>query len=82
MAEFDTIIKDGMIVDGTRVPRYKADVGIKNGKIGKIGSIVATGPKSSTLRGRLSPQAISTCTHITMPRFTGILIVRSRVGMA
>src|SRR5712671_1148511 len=39
MAEFDTIIKDGMIVDGTRVPRYKADLGIKNGKIAKIGRL-------------------------------------------
>jgi len=39
MAEFDTIIKDGMIVDGTRVPRYKADIGIKNGKIAKIGRL-------------------------------------------
>ena len=33
MAEFDTIIKDGMIVDGTRVPRYKADIGIKDGRL-------------------------------------------------
>jgi N-acyl-D-aspartate/D-glutamate deacylase len=39
MAEFDTIIKDGMIVDGTRVPRYKADIGIKDGKIAKIGRL-------------------------------------------
>src|SRR6266478_6499895 len=39
MAEFDTIIKDGMIVDGTRVPRYKADIGIKDGKIAKIGHL-------------------------------------------
>ena len=37
MAEFDTIIKDGMIIDGTRVPAYRADVGIKDGKIAKIG---------------------------------------------
>jgi N-acyl-D-amino-acid deacylase len=39
MAEFDTIIKDGMIVDGTRVPRYQADVGIKDGKVTKIGRL-------------------------------------------
>ncbi len=39
MAEFDTIIKGGTIVDGTRVPRYKADLGIKNGKIVKIGRL-------------------------------------------
>lgn len=39
MAQFDTILKGGTVVDGTRVPRYKADVGIKNGKIAKIGRL-------------------------------------------
>src|SRR5215475_663782 len=39
MAEFDTIIRGGTIVDGTRVPRYKADLGIKNGKIAAIGRL-------------------------------------------
>ncbi len=39
MAEFDTIIKDGTIIDGTRVPRYRADVGIKDGKVAKIGRL-------------------------------------------
>jgi N-acyl-D-amino-acid deacylase len=39
MAQFDTIIKNGTIVDGTRVPRYKADIGIKNGKIAQIGRL-------------------------------------------
>jgi N-acyl-D-aspartate/D-glutamate deacylase len=37
MAEFDAIIKDGTIVDGTMVPPFKADVAIKDGKIAKIG---------------------------------------------
>ncbi len=39
MAEFDTIIKGGMIVDGTLVPPYHADLGIKDGKIAKIGRL-------------------------------------------
>jgi len=39
MATFDTIIKGGTIVDGTRVPRYKGDIGIKNGKIAAIGRL-------------------------------------------
>jgi N-acyl-D-aspartate/D-glutamate deacylase len=39
MPQFDTIIKGGTIVDGTRVPRYRADLGIKNGKIAKIGRL-------------------------------------------
>jgi N-acyl-D-amino-acid deacylase len=39
MATFDTVIKNGTIVDGTRVPRYKADIGIKNGKIAQVGRL-------------------------------------------
>ena len=39
---YDTVIKDGMIFDGTRNPRYRADVGIKDGVIIKIGRLVAT----------------------------------------
>ncbi len=39
MAEFDTVIRGGMVVDGTRLPRYRADVGIKDGKIAKIGQL-------------------------------------------
>ena len=33
MAEFDTIIRGGMVVDGTRSPRYRADVGIRDGRV-------------------------------------------------
>lgn len=36
MATFDTIIKGRTIVDGTLVPPYRGDMGIKNGKIAKI----------------------------------------------
>ncbi len=39
MPSFDTIIKDGMIVDGTRMPRFRGDVGIKDGMITKIGRL-------------------------------------------
>ena len=39
MAEFDVVIKDGTIIDGTKVPRYRADLGIKNGKVAKIGRL-------------------------------------------
>ena len=36
MATFDTLIRGGTIVDGTRAPRYVGDVGIKDGKIAQI----------------------------------------------
>ncbi|HEX4880803.1 MAG TPA: amidohydrolase family protein, partial [Porticoccaceae bacterium] len=41
MARFDTIIRNGTIFDGTRIPRYKADIGIKDGVIAKIGRLDA-----------------------------------------
>ena len=39
MPIFDIVIKNGMIVDGARSPRFRGDIGIKDGVITKIGSI-------------------------------------------
>ena len=36
MADFDIIIRGGMIIDGQRTPRYKGDLGIKGGKVTSI----------------------------------------------
>ena len=38
-AIFDTVIRGGTIVDGTRFPRYVGDVGISHGVVAKIGRI-------------------------------------------
>ena len=40
--EYDTIIRNGTIIDGTRLPRYRADVGIRNGRVARIGRIPAS----------------------------------------
>jgi N-acyl-D-amino-acid deacylase len=37
MGDFDIQIKGGTVVDGTRVPRYRADVWIRDGRIAQIG---------------------------------------------
>jgi len=39
MSTYDTIIQNGIIFDGTRIPRYKGDIGIKDGVIAKIGRL-------------------------------------------
>ncbi|HKD65739.1 MAG TPA: amidohydrolase family protein [Candidatus Binataceae bacterium] len=39
MPQFETVIKNGLIIDGTRMPRFRSDLGIKNGKVAKIGHI-------------------------------------------
>ena len=37
IAEFDLIIKNGRIVDGTGKKTYVSDIGIKDGIINKVG---------------------------------------------
>ncbi len=39
MASFDIAIRGGTVVDGARNPRYRADVGVRDGVIAKIGRI-------------------------------------------
>jgi N-acyl-D-aspartate/D-glutamate deacylase len=43
MAEYDVVIRGGTVVDGTGIPRYRADVAIKNGKIANIGGRIRGG---------------------------------------
>ena len=45
----DIVIRNGMIVDGARNPRYKGDVGIKDGKIARMGRIKAGEAPPTTL---------------------------------
>jgi N-acyl-D-amino-acid deacylase len=37
--DYDIIIRGGTVVDGTRLPRVRADVGIRDGKVAKIGRL-------------------------------------------
>ena len=39
---FDVIIRNGNVVDGTGLPAFQADVGIKGGRIAQIGKLDAT----------------------------------------
>ena len=39
MSDYDILIRNGSVIDGTMFPRFKADVGIKDGKVAKIGGI-------------------------------------------
>ena len=39
MTQYDVIIKNGMVVDGTGGPRFRGDVAIADGRIAKIGKL-------------------------------------------
>jgi len=39
MTRYDLVIRNGMIVDGARNPRYRADLAVKDGVIARIGRI-------------------------------------------
>ena len=36
---YDLVIKNGTVIDGSGLPRYRADVGVRNGRIATIGRI-------------------------------------------
>ena len=44
---YDLVIKNGTVVDGTGAPRYRADVGIAEGKVAEIGKV--TEPAKRTI---------------------------------
>jgi N-acyl-D-aspartate/D-glutamate deacylase len=44
---FDLVVKNGMIIDGSGLPRFRADVGIKDGKIVEIGRINGASTKET-----------------------------------
>lgn len=39
MPQYDRIIRNGMVVDGSRQPRFRADIGIRDGRIAAIGRL-------------------------------------------
>ena len=56
---YDLLIKNGMVIDGSGGPRYRADVGIQDGKIVTLGRI----------RGEAAKQVIDAEGHVVSPGF-------------
>ena len=65
MSEYDLVIRGGTIVDGTGIPRYKADLAAKDGRISLIsGTIKSGGAKELDASGCIvAPGAIDLHTH-------------------
>ena len=56
---YDLIIKNGMVVDGSGDARYRGDIGVKDGKIVKIGRI----------NGEIAEDVIDAEGHVVTPGF-------------
>ena len=51
MSEYDLVIRGGTIVDGTGIPRYKADLAVKDGRVARISGRVSSGGAKEIARG-------------------------------
>jgi len=64
-SRFDLVLRNAIVVDGTRAPRYQADVGIRGDRIARIGSLEkSAGTAEIDAAGKvLSPGFIDAHTH-------------------
>ena len=63
--EYDLIVRNGMLVDGTGLPRRRVDVGVRQGKIAKLGRLDdATAREEIDAKGRIvAPGIVDAHTH-------------------
>ncbi len=65
-ADFDVLIRNGRVIDGTGNPWYRADVGVKNGRIAAIGNLAAKSADSTIDAANrvVTPGFIDVHTHV------------------
>jgi N-acyl-D-aspartate/D-glutamate deacylase len=62
---YDLLIKNGMVIDGSGLPRYRADVGVEDGKIAFIGRIAAPARETIDAEGHVvAPGFVDGHTHM------------------
>src|SRR6476661_9843951 len=61
---YDLLIKNGLIVDGSGMPAFRGDIGVKDGKIAEIGKLSSPAAKTIDADGRaVSPGFIDNHCH-------------------
>ena len=62
---YDLVIKNGMVIDGSGLSRYRADVGVKDGKIAFVGRIAAPARETVDAEGHVvAPGFVDGHTHM------------------
>jgi N-acyl-D-aspartate/D-glutamate deacylase len=62
---YDLVIKNGTVIDGSGMPRFRADVGISGGKIASIGKISESAKETIDADGQMvTPGIIDAHTHM------------------
>src|SRR5216110_1475831 len=62
--KFELLIRNATVIDGTRAPRFEADIGVSSGKISRIGKLKEKGEIEIDASGKIAaPGFIDAHTH-------------------
>jgi N-acyl-D-amino-acid deacylase len=71
---YDLIIRNGTVIDGSGLPRFRADVGIAGGKIASIGRIHESAKQTIDAEGHIvAPGLVDAHTHMDAQVFWDVL---------
>jgi N-acyl-D-aspartate/D-glutamate deacylase len=65
MSEFDLVVRNGTVIDGSGLARYRADVGVRDGRIARLGLIRERGAAEIDAEGHVvTPGFVDGHTHM------------------